>query len=85
MLEDAGECIAIFDSLPVQRRFGNEEMKQRVVGCGNRTPQACLPRLLALAVSQMLGLFQQIVYEGHRQAQAFSFRAACSDWLLNAK
>jgi hypothetical protein len=40
-------------------------MKQRVVGCRDRTPQACLPRPFALTISQMQGLLQQIVGKSH--------------------
>jgi hypothetical protein len=76
--EDAGQRIAIFGPFPVQSRFGNEEMKQRVVGCRDRTPQACLPRPFALTISQMQGLLQQIVGKSHASSPGFLLQSSLS-------
>jgi hypothetical protein len=51
-------------------------MKQRVVGCRNRTPQACLPQLFALTISQVPGLLQQVIGKSHGSRPSFLLQSS---------
>src|SRR5258708_225764 len=55
MLEESGKEGSLVNTLPVQCGFGNEKMKQRIVACGNGTPEARLTRLLGSRLARCRG------------------------------
>src|SRR5258708_16326655 len=66
MLEESGQQGSLVNTLPVQRGFRNEKMKQRIVACGNGTPEARLTRPFGFAIGKMAGLLKQMLRQWHR-------------------
>jgi len=66
MLEEPGEERALAGAPSVQGGLMNQEMKERVVGSGNRATQASLAGLFLFPFRKMLGLLEQVIGIGHR-------------------
>jgi hypothetical protein len=58
MLEETGEQSALIDSLPVQGRFVNQKMKERIIGGRDRSSETCLAWSFLFPIREVFGLLK---------------------------